>query len=288
MQKNAREFDSLTGVAARRSRIWYVLALLVALPLLVPPVHAADSLAGEPFRDCSECPEMVVLPSGSYRRGSTNGASDELPIHAVTIGAPFAVGKYEVTYAEWDVCVQDGGCPQGDGVAGDEGWGRDRRPVINVSWDDAQRYVRWLSGRTDKPYRLLSESEWEYAARAGTETAYSWEDEIGVGRANCWECGSRWDGKQTAPTGSFASNAWGLHDMHGNVREWVEDCWNGSYEGSPRDGSAWRSGDCSERVTRGGSWVSFPSNVRAACRNGDASDYRSSSYGFRVARTLTP
>ena len=233
-------------------------------------------------RDCGECPEMVVVPAGSYRMGW------EGQQHEVTIGAPFAVGKYEVTFAQWDACARDGGCPRSERIAGDIGWGRGQRPVIEVSWDDAQRYVRWLSGKTNEPYRLLSESEWEYTARAGTQTAYSWGDEIGVGRANCYGCGSRGDERQTAPVGSFAANPWGLHDMHGNVWEWVEDCWNDSYAGSPRDGSAWRSGNCAERVLRGGSWNGFPSDLRAAYRDRSTTGFRYFEDGFRVARTLAP
>ena len=243
----------------------------------------AGPKAGDRFRDCAECPEMVVVPAGSYRMG------EEGQQHEVTIAAPFAVGKYEVTFAQWDACARDGGCPRSPDIADDSGWGRGQRPVINVSWDDAQRYLRWLSGKTNEPYRLLSESEWEYTARAGTQTAYSWGDEIGVGRANCDGCGSRWDDRQTAPVGSFAANPWGLHDMHGNVWEWVEDCWNNSYAGSPRDGSAWRSGTCAERVLRGGSWNYSPSYLRAAFRIRSTSGDRSYLVlGFRVARTLAP
>ena len=233
-------------------------------------------------RDCAECPEMVVVPAGTYRMGRQGQQ------HEVAIGAPFAVGRYEVTFAEWDACARDGGCPRGEAIAKDRGWGRGRRPVIKVSWDDAKRYVRWLSRKTGKPYRLPSESEWEYAARAGTQTAYSWGDEIGVNRANCRGCGSQWDGDGTAPVGSFGANAWGLHDMHGNVWEWVEDCWNGSYAGAPADGSAWLSGNCDERVLRGGSWNIIPSYLRVANRLGNTSGIRYDLNGFRVARTLAP
>ena len=235
-------------------------------------------------RDCPECPEMVVVPAGTYRMGDDTWG----PIHEVTIGAPFAVGRYEVTFAEWDACARDGGCPRGEGIAEDRGWGRGRRPVIKVSWDDAQRYVQWLSRKTGKAYRLPSESEWEYAARAGTQTVYSWGDEIGVNRANCRGCGSQWDGDGTAPVGSFGANAWGLHDMHGNVFEWVEDCWNSSYAGAPADGSAWLAGDCTGRVLRGGSWSDEPSYLRAADRVWDSTGIRDDFNGFRVARTLAP
>ena len=247
---------------------------------------------GDMFRDCPECPEMVVVPAGSFTMGSPSsekGRDDnEGPVHRVRIPAPFAVGKYEVTFAEWDACVSAGGC--GGYRPKDRGWGRGRRPVIFASWKDAKAYVGWLSEKTGKEYRLLSESEWEFAARAGTTTRYSWGNAIiGRNRANCRGCGSRWDFKETAPVGSFAANGFGLHDMHGNVYEWVEDCWNGSYAGAPSDGSAWESGDCSQRVLRGGSWYRLPRYLRAASRGwGDTGFRYYVSGGFRVARTLTP
>ena len=240
-------------------------------------------------RDCPECPEMVVVPAGSFMMGSPSHEqgrrAKEGPVHEVRISAPFAVGVYEVTFAEWDACLAAGGCGH---RPIDGGWGRGDRPVIYVSWEDAKGYVQWLSRRTGKEYRLPSEAEWEYAARAGTETAYSWGDAIGVNLANCGGCGSQWDGSKTAPVGSFGANAWGLHDMHGNVYEWVEDCWNGSYRGAPSDGSAWLSGDCSERVLRGGSWIDEPAALRAAYRFTSPTGDRSLVSGFRVARTLTP
>ena len=170
----------------------------------------------------------------------------------------------------------------------DEGWGRDNRPVINVSWEDAQSYVKWLSEQTGHAYRLPTEAEWEYAARAGTTTAYSWGNDVGRNLANCDGCGSQWDEDRTAPVGSFPPNAFGLHDMHGNVREWVEDCWNASYSGAPTDGSAWRSGDCGNRVFRSGDWLWFSGSLRSADRDSNAPGYRSNGNGFRVARTFTP
>ena len=212
---------------------------------------------GETFRDTLRSggsgPEMVVIPAGSFRMGCVSGVGcndREHPVHEVTISQSLAVGKYEVTFAEWDACVAAGGCSHRPNDA----WGRSRHPVMRVSWDDVQEYVRWLSSQTGAEYRLLSESEWEYAARAGTSTAYSWGNQIGSGRANCDGCGSQWDDSQTAPVGSFSPNVWGLHDMHGNVWEWVQDCWNGSYSGAPSNGGAWQQGDCSRRVLRGGSW----------------------------------
>ena len=247
---------------------------------------------GKTFRDCPECPEMVVVPAGSFTMGSPASEEgrykkNEGPRHRVTISQPFAAGKYEVTFAEWDACVSVGGCnghrPR------DRSWGRGSRPVIYVSWNDAKSYVAWLSRETGKRYRLLKEAEWEYAARAGTRTRYSWGDGIGRNRANCRSCGSRWDGEQTAPVGSFSANLFGLHDMHGNVWEWVEDCWHKSYAGAPSDGSAWvTGGDCERRVLRGGSWGIGPRGLRSAFRGWVVAGDRGYTLGFRVARTLTP
>ncbi len=195
----------------------------------------------------------------------------------------FALSKCEVTFEEYAPFAAATGRRTND-----EGRGRGSRPVINVSWDDAVAYTEWLSEQTGKRYRLPSEAEWEYAARAGTTTRYSWGKKIGSNLANCNGCGSRWDDSTTAPVGSFPANAWGLHDMHGNVWEWVQDCWNGSYQGAPADGSAWERGNCSRRVLRGGSWLNDPSNLRAANRFRYSSGARLLNYGFRIARTVTP
>ena len=243
---------------------------------------------GRRFRDCAECPELVVVRSGSFMMGSRSGEagrfSDEGPVHRVTIAEPIAVGVYEVTLAEWEACRRGGGCSHNPG---DIGWGRGTRPVMNVSWEDAQEYVRWLSRETGERYRLLNESEWEYVARAGTGTRYWWGDAVGRGRANCDGCRSRWDGKQTAPVGSFSANGFGLHDVHGNVWEWVEDCSHGNYTGAPSDGRAWtRGGNCSARVLRGGSWDSIPRIVRSATRISFTTGSRYDYVGFRVARTM--
>ena len=245
---------------------------------------------GRTFRDCAVCPVMVVLPAGSFTMGSPTHEKgrrdDEGPQRRVTIRRPFAVGKYEVTFAEWDACLSAGGCNY---RAADNDWGRGRRPVFGVSWEDAKQYVGWLSRRTGKRYRLLSEAEWEYAARAGTRTRYHWGDDIGRDRAHCKGCGSRWDYERTAPVGSFAANGFGLHDMHGNVREWVEDCWHDNYRGAPSDGRAWiAGGDCGQRVYRSGSYYMDPEIIRAAYRNQYPANDRWLIVGFRVARTLTP
>ena len=233
-------------------------------------------------------PEMVEIPGGRFRMGCVSGSLDcddgEQPVHAARVES-FELGKYEVTFEEYDrFTVATGREP-----AADEGWGRGRRPVINVSWEDAVAYTEWLSEQTGKRYRLPSEAEWEHAARAGSVTAYSWGNEIGRNRANCDGCGSQGDGGQTAPVGSFSPNGWGLHDLHGNIFEWVQDCWNESYQGAPTDGSAWESGDCSLRVLRGGSSFDEPRFLRSALRFRDSSSFRfNSGAGFRVARTITP
>ena len=232
--------------------------------------------------------QMVVIPAGSFRMGclSVIGCRDsETPVREVTISAPFAVSKHEVTFRQWDACVASGGCSK---RPYDSGWGRGQRPVMRISWDDAQEYVRWLSDETGATYRLLTEAEWEYAARAGSSTAYGWGNRTGSGRANCDGCGSQWDDRRTAPVGSFPSNVWGLHDMHGNVAEWVEDCWHSTYSGAPSDGGAWLSGECIYRVVRGGYWGRGPGTVRSASRDRGYPDVGLvADIGFRVARTLS-
>ncbi len=253
-------------------------------------LSAVEGVFSDALRSGGSGPLMVTIPVGRFRMGCLSKDDscyyDEIPAHDVTIAAPFALSAFEVTFREWDACVAAGGC--GRYRPSDRGWGRGTRPVIHVSWDHAKEYVAWLSAETDAEYRLPSESEWEYAARAGTATKYHWGNEIGRNRANCGGCGSRWDADRTAPVGSFAANAWGLHDMHGNVREWVEDCWNENYRGAPSDGRAWLGGDCTWRVLRGGSWSSNPGSLRAANRFGFTTGLRDYGVGFRVARTLTP
>ena len=239
---------------------------------------------GEIFQDCDECPKMVVIPSGSFQMGCVLGKDcedSEKPMHSVRIDS-FAMSKYEVTFEEYDVFTDATGRERVD----DRSWGRGRRPVIRISWYDAVAYAAWLSSRTGKTYRLLSESEWEYVARAGKETAYSWGDSIGVNRANCDGCRSQWDAKMTAPVRSFAANAWGVHDMHGNVEEWVQGCWYENYKGAPTDGSAWEPEKGCLKVMRGGSWGNGPSSLRSASRDWSVSSYRNNNGGFRVARDL--
>lgn len=257
---------------------------------------AKNRVQGQPgkiFRDCPECPEMVILPPGLFTMGSPASGPDrrtnEGPQHKVSIAYALAVGKYEVSFAEWDACVATGGCSH---KPKDEGWGRGRRPVIHVSWQDAQQYVQWLSNKTGKPYRLLTEAEWEYAYRAGTTTPFYTGSCINPDQANYEgnydynNCGAKTGEyrEKTIEVGSFKANAFGLHDMAGNVWEWVQDCYNHSYAGAPGDGKAWTGGECKSRVLRGGSWNYFPYFLRAAVRIKNAPVNRGNFFGFRVAR----
>ena len=212
--------------------------------------HLAN-MAGSEFRECAvACPLMVSVPTGKSTMGSLENEAGrtrgEHPRHEVTIARAFAASKYEVTFDQWDACVAAGACPR---IV--DAWGRGNMPVINVSWGDAKQYVAWLSQLTGKEYRLLTEVEWEYAARAGASTRYSWGDEPGSGNANCNGCGGAWP-LQTAPVGSFRPNALGLYDMEGNVWEWVEDIWHDGHEGTPANTAAkLQGGDPTYRVIRG-------------------------------------
>ena len=251
------------------------------------PAASAAPVPGSSFRDTlsggGEGPVMVVIPAGRFMMGCVSGQDCrymQKPVHEVVIARPLAISKYEITFEDYDRFTYPN-------KVDDEGWGRGNRPVINVSWDDATEYAAWLSAQTGKRYRLPSEAEWEYAARAGSTTKYSWGNDIGHNRANCVNeaCGDQW--LHTAPVGSFSANSWGLHDMHGNVWEWVQDCWNDSYAGAPGDGSAWASGDCSLRVLRGGSWdVLFPEYLRSAYRFRYTRADRHDSQGFRLVQDL--
>jgi formylglycine-generating enzyme required for sulfatase activity len=246
-------------------------------PHVLPAAQEQALKPGGSFKECAQdCPEMVVVPAGSFMMGAPStenqisGYTNQIPQHTVTIAKPFAVSKYELTFADWDACVAGGGC---NGYKpNDQRWGRGQQPVINVNWADAQAYVAWLSQVTGKTYRLLSEAKYEYATRAGTTTAYPWGDDIklnGQAMANCIGCGSKWDDSQTAPVGSFLPNKFGLYDMVGNVGEWTEDCVHTNYNGAPTDGSAWladNGGDCTNRIVRSGSWSYAPLYLRSAFR----------------------
>ena len=236
---------------------------------------------GTVFRDCAECPELIWLPRGDFLMGEGGPAARR----EVRIGYPLAVGRFEVTFAEWDACVAGGGCRR---RPDDAGWGRGRQPVVNISWEDAQQYVAWLARKTRKNYRLLSEAEWEYAARAGSHVRFWWGNDSGHGEANCNGCGSQWDARRAAPVGSFAPNPFGLHDMHGNVSEWVEDCYHDRYQDAPGDGRAWTSACTTAvdiRMVRGGAWRDALHAVRSAARWSASRGYYDNRIGFRIART---
>lgn len=298
--------------------------LLVIGSVFAAPVAASAAQAKPPvdreFQECPECPKMVAVPGGKFVMGSPvteHGRFDsEGPQHVVTVKA-FAIGKYDITNREFLTFLRETGYqPPLCDKLWNMGWQVPRRgmayapggpaapplePATCLNWHDAQAYIAWLNAKVRRlasaagvrgngPYRLPSEAEWEYAARAGTTTARWWGDAVGVAKANCHGCGSKWDGTQIAPIGSFGPNPFGLYDMLGNVWDWVADCWNESYVGAPTDGSAWLSGDCSKRVMRGGSWSNVPIFVRSAMRSkADAGgkDFDFSSYaGFRVVRAL--
>jgi formylglycine-generating enzyme required for sulfatase activity len=276
-------------VASERSRLE---ALSPQQRLSAPPAIWRVPGAVSAFKDCTRCPEMVVIPAGEFTMGSPEsepfrGSEAQ---HRVTIAAPFAVGKFDITFDQWGACVKDGGCD--NYRPDDQHWGRGRRPIIDMSWENAKTYVNWLSRKTGKTYRLLSEAEWEYAARAGTTTAYSTGKTISPRQANYDGSGdgsgpSEANRQKTMPVGSFPANAFGLHDMHGNVSQWVEDCWHDDYTATaPVDGSAWLDGDCSGRVLRGGSWADSEVELRSAARTGEYKSNSSYNDGLRVARSL--
>lgn len=240
------------------------------------PVSRADLTTNQSVRDCAECPEMVEIPAGSFEMGSENG-DWERPLHRVSVNT-FAIGKFEVTQGQWTTLM--GSNPSKFSNCGDD------CPVENVSWNDVQEFIRKLNQKTGAQYRLPSEAEWEYAARAGSTGKYFWGDKIGMNNANCSGCGSKWDNQTIAPVGQFLPNSFGLHDMHGNVWEWVQDYWHYGYVGAPTDGGAWESNETKEgRIRRGGSWDRSQTYLTSSVRGWDRPDLRYHFTGFRLART---
>ena len=266
-----------------KSSFSYSLPTLGLLSILMLPLAGCDDTMepGAVFKDCETCPEMVVIPAGSFKMGDVSGYvmryAREKPVHEVKIGYSFAVGKYEVTQAEWEAVM-------GNNPSKFRGF---RKPVEKVTWNDAKSFVKKLSAQTGKEYRLLSESEWEYMARAGSTTLFHWGGEIDSSKL-------RYDKKYkegTVPVGSYSANAFGVFDTSGNVSEWVEDCWHENYKDAPTDGSAWLSeneGNCKKRVERGGSYYhNTDASTRSASRIGEKASDRSVVIGFRIARTLS-
>ena len=292
--------------SGRVAALWAVVLLMFS-----PSLAADESRPGDSFRDCSQCPELVAVPPGNYLMGTDGGTKRERPAHRVTIESAFAIGTYEVTFNEWEFCMEEGGCkvmisrpaPFGKREVsfaqwkacrtddqcqihpGDHKWGRGRRPVMNINFHDAEDYVRWLSRKTGHTYRLPTEAEWEYAARGGTSTVYSWGDEVGTDNANCRTCAPTISHK-TFPVGSYRPNPFGLFDVHGNVWEWVQDCWHPSHEGAPANGSARLSDTCGHRTTRSGSWYYVSTNVRSTYRARFIPRAFSYGIGLRVLREL--
>lgn len=253
-----------------------------------PPTEAETLKPGRVFRDCPECPALVVIPAGVYVMGLNGRKKTQKPAHRVNISKPFALGRFETKFSEWQACIDDGGCQRSPD---DHKWGRKSRPVINVTYYDAQEYLSWISKKTGKTYRLASEAEWEYAHRGGTTTEWWWGDKVGKNKANCKDCKSKWSDGGTrphgsAPVGSFPPNPFGLYDTTANVFEWVKDCWNKTHKGAPLNGSARMEGNCRYRVIRGGSFYYYSKVGKSAYRAKNPPNVKSYWLGFRVLREI--
>ena len=247
-------------------------------PVKVLPVRPGKI---EEIRDCPSCPVMLALPAGNFTMGASRGDRSEKPAHKVSINKPFAIGKYEVTVAQWNECHTAGACSYKPDFDPQE-----NSPIRDISWSDAREYTKWLSTVTQKPYRLPTEAEWEYAARGGTDTTYWWGNEVGTGQADCKNCGGKWNKKSPAAVDAFPANPFGLYGTSGGVWEWVADCWHKTYKGAPKDGTAWSRNDCRENVIRGGAWRNDASYIHSASRFKYDTHVRYLLNGFRVARTL--
>jgi len=260
------------------------ISLFMTIALCSSPALAADKDQPRTYTDPVTKMQFVLIPGGSFTMGDPTGKDPfAKPAHEVSVES-FYLGKFEVTWQEYEQFARDSLTELPD----DEDWGRGIRPVINVTWDEAVAFTRWLSKKTRKKFRLPTEAEWEFAARGGTTTPYYWGENFGRSNANCAKCGSPWDGKQTAPIGSFPANPFGLHDMTGNVYEWCLDTRHRSYEGAPTDGSAWTKGGQKDsrgrefRMNRGGSWFQPAREMTVYRRCWDAAEDRRSELGFRV------
>jgi len=247
-----------------------------------PPEPAPAPSPEGTFRDCANCPVMVQIPGGSFLMGGGVKDPAAAPAHRVTV-RPFALGQEPITVGDWKACQQGGGCGPLPRMAVSD----DATPLHNVSWDDAQRYIAWLSTASGQAYRLPSEAEWEYAARAGTTTHYAWGDQLGIGTADCAECGGERDRKAPAPARNYPPNSFGLYGMAGGVAQWVQDCWAPNYVGAPTDGSARDTRLCQNRVLRGGSFRSSRDDITPASRNHYDAPVRYYTNGFRVARNAS-
>src|SRR5262249_41433639 len=252
----------------------------VSAPAPVPLERPQDSSSPTPAVapiDAQLIPEMVSIPGGTFAMGSEDDPSEK-PMHRVTI-KPFAIGKFPITVREWNACVAAKSCTYVP-------TGKDDAPVANLSWADAHQFVEWLSKVTQKRFRLPSEAEWEYAARAGTRTKFWWGDQLQADMANCKGCNQPYDASQPLKVGSFKPNSFGLYDMGGNIHQWVADCWHKNYQGAPADGAPWVENDCLTHVMRSGSWKNDPSYVRPSSRDQYDAGVRYPTHGLRVAYSL--
>ncbi len=288
-----------------RVMAWIIVSVLAGCATPIFLNGSSQLVPGETFQDCEACPSLVVVEAGAFQMGTpateAKREEREQPLHQVIIDTNFAMGRFEVTFDEWDACTTAGRCEEH--IPDDQEWGRGKRPVINVSWDDAHAYLDWLSDTTGQSYRLPTEAEWEYAARGNTNTAYSFGDDeedlcvygnaadasIEADEGEGYlplDCNDGY-GRETSPVGSYEPNPFGLYDVHGNVWEWMQDCWNETYDGAPADGSAWLAGDCERRVLRSASWIDAKGgSLRSGHRGRIDVPMRSFNLGFRVVREL--
>jgi formylglycine-generating enzyme required for sulfatase activity len=258
------------------------LATPPAPPAPPPPPPAPPVVERpQPFQDCAVCPVLVRIPGGSFQMGQAKGDPSAAPQRKVAVRA-FAFGQYPVTVGEWKACMAAGGCNFTPRMTDAD----DRTPVHNISWDDAEQYVSWLSRSVGKTYRLPTEAEWEYAARANTTTRYWWGDNVGTMQANCSDCGGSQNAKTPMPVGSFRPNAFGAYDVHGGVAQWVADCWFPNYQGAPANASARDQKLCHKRALRGGSFRNDHDAIAAAARGNYDASVRYIAHGFRIARDL--
>lgn len=269
-------------MADRMRRMRAILTAFLSLFALSTAAMAQEP--GTFFKDCPDCPEMAAIPAGDFIMGDKSGRPTEQPTVRITLAKPFAISRTEITWNQWEACQKDGAC---DHIESDHGWGRGTRPVINMTFAQAEAYLAWLSKKTGKTYRMPSEAEWEYAARGGTRTRYWWGDEIGKGKANCRECGAGdFSGHKSAPTRTFEANPFGLYEIHGNIWEWTADCWHPTHEGADPAGKPRVAEKCTLMTIRSGSWYYFAPVSTAASRAKNDRRMKSYNIGIRAVREL--
>ncbi len=263
-----------------------IILTLTSITFLLSGCHSQidENSISDKLKDGTNAPALVKIPSGKFTMGCLKAKAcdkNEMPAHEVKIES-FFVSQTEITFAQWKKCHEVAACP----YLPQNEFKDDSLPVFNISWNDAQKYINWLSTETGKNYRLLSESEWEYVAKAGSKNNFFWGDDVGKNQANCANCGSRWDGKQPAPVKSFKANKFGVYDMHGNLWEWTQDCWHADYQGAPSTNQAWQEdSNCQEHMMRGGSYFGDASSMESSNRTSNLTNSRLTNIGFRIARS---